>query len=152
MNQSVVTAIDRSETGSATTRRVTAVALGLGGLALILLALTVGKAIEDQLAATGMPDLGCDLSTAQLAAPFVPALDLGLLGLLCFAVAAWNLCGSAAMPSFLLMPERLAALQTLPFATGQMKSVLALLALGWVLLLIDALLAVARLNPRSGED
>ena len=45
------------------------------------------------------------------------------------AAAAWNLCGSAAMPSFLLMPERMAELETLPFAIGQMKSVLALLAL-----------------------
>jgi hypothetical protein len=77
---------------------------------------------------------------------FVPALDLGLLGLLCFAAAAWFLCGSAAMPSFLLMPERMAALQTLPFAIGQMKSVLVLLALGWTLVMLGAMLAARRVH------
>jgi hypothetical protein len=208
-------------------------ALWIGGLVLILLALTVGKSIEDQLAATGMPDFsGGAVSPAQLApllfafafplglalcaaaamrarrghglaaplvlavgaiavaapvlvpvlagrelvshhfgaggvtitvaalasfwslgrlrqglpAPFVPALDLALLGLLCFAAAAWNLCGSAAMPSFLLMPERMAELETLPFAIGQMKAVLALLALGWVLVMAATGLAASRLK------
>jgi hypothetical protein len=81
-----------------------------------------------------------------LPAPFVPALDLALLGLLCFAAAAWNLCGSAAMPSFLLMPERMAELETLPFAIGQMKAVLALLALGWVLVMAATGLAASRLK------
>jgi hypothetical protein len=80
---------------------------------------------------------------------FVPALDLALLGLLCFVAAAWNLCGSAAMPSFLLMPERVAELQTLPFAIGQMKSVLALFTLGWILIVTAALVAVRRSKARA---
>lgn len=220
---------------------ISAVGAGLwiSGLALILLALTVGKSIEDQLAATGMPNFnsgtvspaqlaplffafafplglalcaaaavsrrpsagpttalmlavgafsvaapvlvpvlagrelvsyhfgagGVTITLAALASfwslgqlrqglsrPFLPSLDLGLLGLLCFAAAAWYLCGSAAMPSFLLMPERMAELQTLPFAIGQMKSVLALLALGWVLVMVSAALAAAQLKRRPRDD
>lgn len=76
------------------------------------------------------------------------SLDLALAGLVCLAAAAWNLCGSAAMPSFLLMPERMEALGTLPFAIGQMKAVLALLALGWLLLMGAAALAALRI-PRQ---
>jgi hypothetical protein len=227
-------AIDRPGAAHAGRHRGGASALWLAGLLLILLAVTVGKSIEDQLAAAGMPDFsGADVSPAQLAPllfafafplgmalcavgamrtrrrgdglalpvvlaaaaviaaapvlvpvllgrelvspqfgtggivimlsalgafwslgrlrrglprPVVPALDLGLLGLLCFAAAAWNLCGSAAMPSFLLMPERMAELQTLPFAIGQMKSVLVQLALGWLLLMSAAMLAAARVQ------
>ncbi len=78
--------------------------------------------------------------------PMISVVDLTIVGLLCFAAAAWNLCGSAAMPSFLLMPERLMELDSLPFAIGQMKSVLALTLLGWLLLVAAAALAVARLK------
>ena len=80
---------------------------------------------------------------------FTSAIDLTVLGLLCFAAAAWNLCGSAAMPSFLLMPERLLELQTLPFAIGQMKSVLGLLVAGWTLILAAVMLAAMRIAPTS---
>lgn len=80
---------------------------------------------------------------------FTPAVDLATLGLLCFTASAWNLCGSAAMPSFLLMPERLIELQSLPFAIGQMKSVLAQLVAGWTLMLAAAMLAAMRMAPTS---
>jgi hypothetical protein len=73
-----------------------------------------------------------------LAAPARGAIDLLVWGLCCFAVAAWNLCGVAAMPSHLLDPERVLALGTLPFALGQTKAVMALLATGWVLILLAA--------------
>jgi hypothetical protein len=76
----------------------------------------------------------------------IPAVDLALGGLVCLVAAAWNLCGSAAMPSFLLMPERMQALDTLPFAIGQMKAVLTLLALGWVLLMCAATVAALRVS------
>lgn len=72
------------------------------------------------------------------------ALDLLVWGLACFAVAAWNLCGTAAMPSHLLSPETVLRLGTLPFAIGQMKTVQALLAVGWVLVLLAALAALRR--------
>jgi len=71
-------------------------------------------------------------------------LDLLVWGLACFAVAAWILCGTAAMPSHLLSPETVLRLGTLPFAIGQMKTVQALLALGWVLVLLAALAALRR--------
>ena len=80
---------------------------------------------------------------------FTPAVDLATLGLLCFIASAWNLCGSAAMPSFLLMPERLIEVQSLPFAIGQMKSVLAQLVAGWTLLFASAMLAAMRMATRS---
>jgi hypothetical protein len=234
MAQTTGTTIDHAGTQRVAARRGMVAMLWLAGLLLILLAVAAGRSIEDQLAATGMPDFsGGDVGQAELvpllfafafplglalcalaalrtrrrgeglplpvtlgigaiavAAPvlvpvllgrelvsyhfgaggtvitlaalgafwslgrlrrglplaFVPALDLGLLGLLCFAAAAWNLCGSAAMPSFLLMPERLARLHTLPFAIGQMKSVLVLLALGWLLVMAGTMLAAGRIR------
>jgi hypothetical protein len=95
--------------------------------------------------------LGCFWAMGRLRAstprPLLPSVDLALGALVCLAAAAWNLCGSAAMPSFLLMPERMEALGTLPFAIGQMKAVLALLALGWLLLMAAGVLAALRM-PR----
>ena len=111
---------------------------GAGGIIITLGALAVFRAIGR---------LRRGLSPA-----LATAANLATLGLLCLAAAAWNLCGAAAMPSFLLMPERLAQLGSLPFAIGQMKAVLVLLALGWVLLAAAAMLAASRLgNDRSGD-
>jgi hypothetical protein len=59
-------------------------------------------------------------------------IDLQGAGLACFAVAAWNLCGAGAMPGFALFPERLLALDSLGFAVGQMKVVMAFLVLGFL--------------------
>lgn len=66
------------------------------------------------------------------------AWDLVAAGGVCLAVAAWNMCGAAAMPSFLLFPEQAIAFQTRPFAVGQMKSVMAMLVAGWVCLALAA--------------
>ena len=79
------------------------------------------------------------------------ALDLLVWGLACFAAAAWNLCGSAAMPAQLLEPETVLRLGTLPFAIGQMKTVLAQLALGWVLVLLAVLTAARRAGAAGRE-
>lgn len=79
------------------------------------------------------------------------ALDLLVWGLACFAAAAWNLCGSAAMPSHLLEPETVLRLGTLPFAIGQMKTVLAQLALGWVLVLLAVLTAMRGVGASGRE-
>jgi len=64
-----------------------------------------------------------------------PAADLQGAGYVCFAMAAWNLCGVGGMPAFALTPERMLATGSTGFATGQMKAVMLLLLLGWLLTL-----------------
>ena len=61
-----------------------------------------------------------------------PAADWQGLGLLAFALAAWNLCGFGGMPSFAIYPEKMIALNAIPFAVGQLKAVMALFILGWI--------------------
>ena len=61
-----------------------------------------------------------------------PAADWQGLGLLAFALAAWNLCGFGGMPSFAVYPEKMIALKAVPFAVGQLKAVMALFILGWI--------------------
>ncbi len=61
-----------------------------------------------------------------------PAADWQGLGLMAFALAAWNLCGFGGMPSFALYPEKMISLNALPFAIGQLKAVMALFILGWI--------------------
>jgi len=61
-----------------------------------------------------------------------PAADWQGLGLLAFALAAWNLCGFGGMPSFAVYPEKMLALKAVPFAVGQLKAVMALFILGWL--------------------
>jgi hypothetical protein len=60
-----------------------------------------------------------------------PAADWQGLGYLAFALAAWNLCGFGGMPSFAVYPEKMIALNAIPFAVGQLKAVMALFILGW---------------------
>lgn len=60
------------------------------------------------------------------------AVDLQGLGLLSFALAAWNLCGFAGMPGFAVYPEKMLGLAAVWFAVGQLKAVMALLVLGWI--------------------
>ena len=59
--------------------------------------------------------------------------DLKGVGYLYFAVATWNLCGIGGMPSFALEPDRMIELGTRGFATGQMKTVMIQLLIGWFL-------------------
>jgi hypothetical protein len=61
-----------------------------------------------------------------------PAADWQGLGYLAFALAAWNLCGFGGMPSFAVYPEKMIALDAIPFAVGQLKAVMALFILGWI--------------------
>lgn len=61
------------------------------------------------------------------------ATDLQAAGLLCFAMAAWNLCGVGGMPAYALSPEKMLALDSRGFAIGQMKAVMVLLLAGWLL-------------------
>ena len=61
-----------------------------------------------------------------------PAADWQGLGLLAFALVAWNLCGFGGMPSFAVYPEKMIALNAIPFAVGQLKAVMALFVLGWI--------------------
>ncbi len=53
-------------------------------------------------------------------------------GYLAFAAAAWNLCGFAGMPAYAVYPQRMDALGAQPFAVGQLKTVMALLIIGWL--------------------
>lgn len=61
-----------------------------------------------------------------------PAADWQGLGYLAFALAAWNLCGFGGMPGFAVYPEKMIALNAIPFAVGQLKAVMALFILGWI--------------------
>lgn len=70
---------------------------------------------------------------ARLAQGARGAADLQGAGYLCFALAAWNLCGVGGMPSFLVYPQQAVAFGSVDFAVGQMKAVMALLVAGWVL-------------------
>lgn len=91
---------------------------GLGGMAILLL-----------VAATVWfwGNYRMRLNDAQRA-----AADWQGLGYLSFALAAWNLCGFGSMPSFALYPEKMIALDAIPFAVGQLKAIMALFILGWV--------------------
>ena len=60
------------------------------------------------------------------------ALDLQAIGYLCFALAAWNICGFGSVPSFALFPEKMIALGSRDFAVGQLKSIMAFFVLGWL--------------------
>jgi hypothetical protein len=68
----------------------------------------------------------------RLSAAMRPAADWQGLGLLAFALAAWNLCGFGGMPGFAVYPEKMIALNAVPFAVGQLKAVMALFILGWI--------------------
>lgn len=60
------------------------------------------------------------------------AADLQGAGYACFAMVAWNLCGVGGMPGFTLAPQAMHA-GSGGFATGQMKAVMLLLLIGWLL-------------------
>ncbi len=70
--------------------------------------------------------------TAQQPASRHAALDLQAIGYLCFALAAWNICGFGSAPSFALFPEKMIAFGSRDFAVGQLKSIMAFFVLGWL--------------------
>lgn len=74
------------------------------------------------------------------------ASDLQALGYLCFALAAWNLCGVGAIPGMALYPEKMLVLEPRNFAVAQMKAVMAFFVLGWLftVLGVKRLIAAAR--------
>ena len=72
------------------------------------------------------------------------AADLSGAGYLCFALAAWNTCGFGSMPAFALFPERVIELGTHAFAVGQLKSIMALLVLGWLFTVLGLRKAASR--------
>lgn len=75
------------------------------------------------------------------------AADLQGLGLLAFALAAWNLCGFAGMPGFAVYPEKMLALTAIPFAVGQLKAVMALFVLGWIFTALGLYRAARSVRP-----
>lgn len=64
------------------------------------------------------------------------AIDLQGMGYLCFAIAVWNICGVATMPSFALEPGKMLAMESQAFAIGQMKAIMVLFILGWLFTLL----------------
>jgi len=58
--------------------------------------------------------------------------DLQAAGYLCFAAAAWNLCGAAGMPGFAADPGRMIAAGSHAFVVGQLKIVMGFFVLGWL--------------------
>jgi len=91
---------------------------GLGGIAILLL-------VAASMWFWGKYRLRLNESTRA-------AADWQGLGYLAFALAAWNLCGFGSMPSFALYPEKMIALNAIPFAVGQLKAIMALFILGWI--------------------
>jgi hypothetical protein len=69
------------------------------------------------------------------------AVDLQGIGYLFFAVAVWNICGAATMPSFALEPDMMLAMESQAFAIGQMKAIMVLFILGWIFTLLGLRLA-----------
>lgn len=58
--------------------------------------------------------------------------DFKVLGYLCFGIAAWQICGFSAAPSFALFPEEMLQYGVRPFAIGQAKAIMAYFACGWI--------------------
>jgi len=67
--------------------------------------------------------------------------DLLAVGQLCFAVAAWNVCGVGGMPGYAIYPERMAAIGSQALAVANLKVVMAFFVLGWLFTLIGFRLA-----------
>ena len=99
-------------------REVSTSYFGIGGVSILLLA------------AASIYYWGC--YRARQRASSHAALDFQAIGYLCFALAAWNLCGFGGIPSFALYPEKMIALGARGFAVGQLKSVMAFFVLGWL--------------------
>ncbi|MDH5326982.1 MAG: hypothetical protein OEZ68_14420 [Gammaproteobacteria bacterium] len=69
---------------------------------------------------------------SALTTSYKAAADLQAMGYLCFALAAWNLCGFGAAPSFALYPEKMLQHGSQPFAIGQLKAIMAYFVCAWV--------------------
>ncbi|WP_455205362.1 hypothetical protein [Kaarinaea lacus] len=99
-------------------RAIVGVYFGAGGIT-ILIAIIVSFWFWSQYRAT-------------LSKTLQRAADLKALGYLSFALAAWNTCGFGGVPSLALYPDKMIELNMLPFAVGQLKSIMAYFVLGWV--------------------
>jgi len=73
---------------------------------------------------------------AGLDAKYHRASDFQAIGYLCFALAAWNLCGVGSIPGMALYPEKMLTLEPRFFAVAQMKTVMAFFVLGWIFTVI----------------
>jgi len=74
------------------------------------------------------------------------AADFKALGYLCFGIAAWQICGFSAAPSFALFPEKMLLYDVRPFAIGQAKAIMAYFVVGWVLTAIGFYKSVSAKN------
>ena len=64
------------------------------------------------------------------------ASDFQAMGYLCFALAAWNLCGVGSIPGMAMYPEKMLTLEPRFFAVAQLKAVMAFFVLGWLFTVI----------------
>ena len=64
------------------------------------------------------------------------ASDFQATGYLCFALAAWNLCGVGSIPGMAMYPQKMMTLEPRFFAVAQMKAVMAFFVLGWLFTVI----------------
>jgi hypothetical protein len=69
---------------------------------------------------------------SDLNAALKSSADFKALGYLCFGIAAWQICGFSAAPSFALFPEEMLQYGVRPFAIGQAKAIMAYFVFGWV--------------------
>jgi hypothetical protein len=88
---------------------------------------------------------------AVLEAPERTTADFQGAGYICFAMATWNLCGVGGMPAYALMPEKMLATGSSDFATGQMKAVMLLLLLGWLMTFFGYYLAARRRKHQASR-
>ena len=73
---------------------------------------------------------------ADLDDKYHKASDFQAMGYLCFALAAWNLCGVGSIPGMAMYPEKMLTLEPHFFAVAQMKAVMAFFVSGWAFTVI----------------
>lgn len=81
-----------------------------------------------------------------LNAALKPAADFKALGYLCFGIAAWQICGFSAAPSFALFPEEMLQYDVRPFAIGQAKAIMAYFVFGWIFTAIGLYKSISARN------
>ena len=69
------------------------------------------------------------------------ALDFKALGYFCFALAAWNVCGTLGLPGYGIYPEKMQQAFNQGFVTGQAKVVMIYFILAWFFTLMGMRIA-----------
>ena len=77
------------------------------------------------------------------------AVDLRLIGYLCFGIAAWQMCGLGGFPVWTLHPEKVIGIETLPVAINVTSKISIYMTLGFLFSCLAHLLAARRAAERS---